>query len=75
MHRMNIQLLLTDLYFKIFQLFNWQYTIITVHTRLSLTKTVIILHLCIHLLDDDLVKVETCRRDVSVIIDCEICWI
>jgi hypothetical protein len=45
-------------------------------TCTSLTEFVV--YLCIYLPDDDLVEVETCRRDISdkwlFIIDCAVCW-
>jgi hypothetical protein len=44
-----------------------------------LTEFAVLLGLCIYLPDDDLVEVETCRRDISdkllFIIDCAVCWI
>jgi len=47
-----------------------------------LTEFAVLVHLLIYVPDDDLVQVETCRRDVSgklllllFIIDCVICWI
>jgi hypothetical protein len=45
----------------------------------TFTEFAVLVYICIYLPDDDLVKVETCKRNISdkwlFIIDCAICWI